>query len=113
MNWDLECRDCYDSGFIWTKYKPEEPDVFVFCHCKKGNTQVERRLDCLIPQWELGKMDKIWGFEKNDFPYKDFIPKRINDPSEKYPVTDYQEKIDLMLNRIKFSLNYWEKKVRG
>lgn len=69
-----ECLDCYDTGYIFCKMAESEPETLVFCHCDYGQINEIIKIGSIIPRWEKGKFDVVYGFKKLSFPVKNFVP---------------------------------------
>lgn len=69
------CLDCQDTGLIYCKMDESSPNVFVFCHCERGeNAELGHSNKPCIPRWEKGKYEAVYGFIKLDFPSHLFTP---------------------------------------
>lgn len=68
-----DCLKCMDSGFIFVKLKPTEPEVFMFCSCEKGNEN-EIYYAGSLPKWN-NNFSAI-GFEIQEFNLKLFKPEK-------------------------------------
>lgn len=74
---EVTCRDCFETGFLFCKYKPSEPKTICFCHCIHGErAEIEERQHFpVMPVWDNKTFVPVYGFSKEPFPADSFIPK--------------------------------------
>lgn len=107
------CVDCYDMGFLFCKFSASEPTTLAICHCPAGEAEqgVFTQKDLIIPKWEVGKFDQVFGFIKLPFPVKWFKPEVPDEfDAESFLMGAMDEKVSKWSQFRTTANQYWIKK---
>jgi hypothetical protein len=100
---EIECHDCYMTGWMFIKTKPTEPTVILHCSCQYGKILAETRGEQFIPRWD--KCDVLFAWIRIPFPVKAFIPN--TEERQKLLSTGFSNIVERWNQKKKEAEKYW------